>query len=150
MQVFILLEQRCYILWTVCQITELLGVTGPNVLKTTTDPGVNVQDASEPGSRNIFAQLCPSVNLAHLAAGHAPASWSMMHRNQPDVGLIPGVNICPKLGRVLLTGADFPSTLTHAHAPKTQPKVATIHGAEPARVRSSGVPTQRVCSRQHV
>ena len=101
-------------------------------------------------AKNIFAQPCPLVNLAHLSAGLMPASWSMTHQNPPHVGLIPGVNICPKLGCVLLNGAHFPSKWNRAHILTTEPKLGTMCWTEPAQVWSSRVPTPRICSWYHV
>lgn len=101
-------------------------------------------------AKNIFAQPCPLVNLAHLSAGLAPASWSMTHQNPAHVGLIPGVNICPKLGCVLLNGADFPSKWNRAHILITEPKLGTMCRTEPAQAWSSRVPTPCICSRYHV
>lgn len=101
-------------------------------------------------AKNIFAQPCPLVNLAHLSAGLAPASWSMTHQNPAHVGLIPGVNICPKLGCVLLNGADFPSKWNRAHILITEPKLGTMCRTEPAQAWSSRVPTPCICSWYHV
>lgn len=76
-----------------------------NVLKTITEPGITSQDASDLWSRNVFAQACPSINLA---LGRMPDSRWMKHQNRSKhARLIPGASICLKLGRVLLTRADF-------------------------------------------
>lgn len=37
-----------------------------------TEAAVTVQDASDAGSKNIFAKPCPSVDLAHIDVGPVP------------------------------------------------------------------------------
>lgn len=104
-----------------------------NVLKTITGPGITCRDASDLCRRNVVAHPCPSIILAHLTVGLTPGSRWMKHQNLSNhARLIPGANICLKLGRVLLTRADFSPNQLMPTFSKTESKLATMHGPEPA------------------